>query len=98
VANHSTKRDTTHKEIKKAGIGDGWVVRDLHMVGQDFPDQIWAKPGINLLVECKSPGGTLSAGQKAFFAAWPGPKIVAFSGLDAVWKARSAELEVRFPG
>lgn len=88
MSNRSTRRDANHAEIDAALRGDGWMTRDTHAVGGSFPDIVAAKAGINLLVEVKSPGGKLSEGQEVFFRTWPGPKIVAFSGEEAIRKAR----------
>lgn len=87
MSNRRVKRDANHGEVDAALRGDGWMTRDTSMLGDSWPDIIASKPGINLLVEVKAPGGELSEGQEAFHRIWPGPKIVAFSGADAVEKA-----------
>jgi hypothetical protein len=94
VSNHSTKRDANHAAVDLALRTDGWQTRDLHSVGKDFPDIIASQPGINLLVEVKSKRGKLSPGQETFHRTWAGPCIVAYSGEEAVAKAR-AELARR---
>lgn len=88
MSNRRVKRDANHGEVGTHMRGDGWAMRDTSMLGKGWPDWIGAKPGINLLVEVKRPGGELGEDQEIFFNTWPGPKIVAFSGQDAVEKAR----------
>ena len=95
MSNHSTKRDAKHAEVDAALRGDGWMTRDTHALGKDWPDIVAAKPGINLLVEVKRPGGKLSKGQEVFFRIWPGPRIIAFGGEDAVRKAHMFAPPVR---
>ena len=75
-------------ELRQAGL----QCESVACVGQDFPDIIVAAPVTdklrdawawwNLLVELKSPGGQLEAGQRIWHQWWKGPVMVARSAED----------------
>ena len=86
---YAKRTDSTHAAIVKALRKAGCQVKDTSRVGQGFPDLIvrvgrfqnvsepsqrpWGK---YLLMEVKSPRGTLTADQRKFLAAWPETVIV----------------------
>jgi hypothetical protein len=81
----AAKIDTTHAAIRdvfRDEFGFSW--KDLAIVGEGFPDAILGcPPGVNILVECKTPGGKLSPKQEIFHKAWQGPIVVLESVEDA---------------
>ena len=83
------KVDRNQPEVTAALRAAGWKVRPLHMVGEGWPDLCAAQDDINVLVEVKMPGEKLTPAEEKFWAEWPGPKEIAYSGQDAVdklWK------------
>ena len=71
------KLDNNHRQIKNELEQCYIKIVDLAGVGDDVPDLLVARRGINLLVELKSPGGKLSPGQYEFILQWPAPVMVA---------------------
>lgn len=83
------KVDRNQKVITAALRAAGWKVRPLHMVGGGWPDLAAAKPGMNVLVECKMPGEKLTPDEAKFWDEWPGPKMIAYDEQDAIEKAEA---------
>ena len=77
--------DNTHAEIREVFRGEfnfSWL--DLHTVGAGCPDGILGcPPGVNVLVECKSPRGRLTDRQVEFHSRWLGPIVVLKSAAEA---------------
>ena len=77
--------DNTHAEIRDVFRKEyrfSWL--DLHTVGHGCPDGILGcPPGVNILVECKSPRGKLSDNQVIFHTNWQGPIVVLKSADEA---------------
>ena len=62
-------------------------VWDLHEAGGGLPDLLMAKPDSTMvLIECKQPGKKLNEKEQKFFDEFPGRKIIAYSGEDALEK------------
>lgn len=85
------KVDTTHGAIRDHLRAVGWAVRSTAVVGDNFPDLAVARRGFTALVECKSPGKTLSAGQRDFRDTWPGVVIASRDPKDAELQLDLAE-------
>ncbi len=85
VPGYAKRRDTTHAEVRDTLRQAGYTVFDAGSVGGDFPDLVVGAHGFTFLVEVKSPGGKLSAGQRRFSDGWRGgPVVVAYSGDQAL--------------
>jgi len=80
----------------KGLIAAGFSVMDTSRLGEDFPDLVIGKWGIDAKVECKTEdrrkngvktaAELLSEGQKDFKSEWKGsPVIVAYSLQDALY-------------
>lgn len=54
----------------------GAAVRSLSKMGAGWPDLMVAIRSYTCLVECKAPGGELTAAQANFIATWPGDVFV----------------------
>jgi len=81
------RTDHNQQEIMDALRACGWIVKDLHEVGGGFPDLIVANQfQENILIEVKQPGKKLNELELKFFKEWPGNKIIAYSGEDAINK------------
>lgn len=91
--NWAKKKDLNHNEIAAAMREAGWQWTDTYTYGRGFPDGIAASAclpaPITILVEIKSPGGTLSEAEKKFHAGFVGNLIIANSGPCAVEQAGS---------
>jgi hypothetical protein len=71
---YARKVDLNHALIRGALRQMGCSVRDVFMVGKDYPDLHVGVCGIDQLVEVKSDGGALSTGQEKFHRDWRGAK------------------------
>jgi hypothetical protein len=60
------------------------TVKHLHMVGGGCPDILVGVMGINLLVEIKSPGGSLEKSQESFISDWKGQVCVVVTREDVI--------------
>lgn len=85
----SAKRtDSNQADIVAALRMAGCGVIDIHEIGHDIPDLIVAfRDGmdtVTLLMECKSPGGRSSQGQRNFREVWPGIVLEVWSAEDAL--------------
>ena len=80
------KVDANQREIVAALRAAGYAVHVLHRVGDGFPDLLAAHPadGLNILVEVKMPGGKLMPAEAEFLAVWPGARLIADSGEQAL--------------
>lgn len=86
---YANRPDGNQSEIKLALITDGWTVIETNIMRGKMLDLLAAKHGVTIAVECKIPGKKLTESEANFFRDWPGLKILAFSGQDAVDKAAS---------
>ncbi len=85
VPGYARRRDTTHAAVRDALRDAGYSVFDAGNVGGDFPDLVVGAHGVTFLVEVKSPGGKLSAGQRRFSDGWRGgPVVVAYNAEQAL--------------
>lgn len=95
MSHYARRKDTSHKAIAKGLIAHGFSVADTSRLGDDFPDLVIGKFGIDAKVECKTEdvrknghktaAELLSDGQKDFKSEWKGsPVIVAYSLEDAL--------------
>lgn len=89
---YARRKDNTHKAIAEGCKAAGFSVADTSRLGDDFPDLVIGKHGLDAKVECKTPRGKktaaqlLSAGQKEFKDEWKGaPVIVAYSLEDVIY-------------
>lgn len=89
---YAAKKDTSHKSIAGGLKKAGFSVADTSRLGDDFPDLVIGKWGVDAKVECKTPRGKkdaeqlLSEGQKEFKDEWKGaPVIVAYTLEDVIW-------------
>ena len=76
--------DATQDAIVDALLEAGYRVQTLAMVGHGVADLLVRCPDGRLaLIECKSPGGTLTPAQKAWITRWP-ETIVAHTPEEAL--------------
>lgn len=91
------KVDINHKEVREKLREAGWMVRDYSGVGMGFPDllayrveEFYKPPRLVIVfsvwVEVKQPKEKLTEAETFFFDHAPGPKIIAYSGQDAIDK------------
>lgn len=91
---YARRKDNSHRDIAKGLLAAGFSVADTSRLGDNFPDLVIGKHGIDAKVECKTrdrrkngvktAAQLLSEGQREFKDAWRGaPVIVAYS-LDDV--------------
>ena len=80
------KSDANQREIVSALRTAGYTVQVLHRVGDGFPDLLAANPldKLNILIEVKAPGKSLTPSESKFFSEWPGLSIMAESGEQAL--------------
>lgn len=90
---YARRKDTTHKDIADGLREIGFSVADTSALGNDFPDLVIGRFGVDAKVECKSPKGKktaedrLSEGQRDFKDEWRGaPVIVAYTLEDVLFK------------
>jgi Holliday junction resolvase len=87
---YANRRDDTHKAIKKGLMAHGFSVADTSRVGDDFPDLVIGKFGIDAKIECKTPRDMKTAigqrkkaqdvfsnGQATFAESWRGTPVIA---------------------
>lgn len=79
------KVDLNQPEIVKAFRDMGCTVQHLHTIGSGCPDIIVGINGLNILVEIKSPGGTLTVDEILWHDDWRGQVQI----VDSVDKAVS---------
>src|SRR5277367_1779713 len=77
--------DDTHKSIRDGLRRCGFSVMDTSRLGDDFPDLVIGKAGMDAKVECKTPRGRKTAAERRsacqaeFASLWRGsPTIVAY--------------------
>jgi Holliday junction resolvase len=87
----ANRRDLQHKHIVADLLKLGFSVADTSMVGDDFPDLVVGRNGMDRLVEIKSgkkihhQSADLREGQEDFRQKWKGSRvIVAFDVNDVV--------------
>lgn len=85
----ASRLDANQAEIKLALEASGWAVKPMNILRGEWLDLSIAKQGVTIAVECKMTGKKLTEAENKFFQEWPGLKILAFSGQDAVDKAAS---------
>jgi hypothetical protein len=90
VLRRAAKRDINHKSIGDHLRALGWSVLDLASHGKGVPDYVVGKPGLAVLVECKSDpkishrkDRELTPDEQRVRDRWQGPYIVVTSGEDA---------------
>jgi Holliday junction resolvase len=95
-----SRRDLNHKKIKKGLIEAGFSVFDTSQLGDDFPDLVAGRNGINIMIECKTRRARtergrqtaeqrLSEGQRQFMDEWKGAKpIPAYTVEDVLFAFR----------
>lgn len=93
---YAKRKDTTHKGIADGLKAAGFSVADTSRLGDDFPDLVIGKHGIDAKVECKTPRGNKTAeerltdGQTGFKDQWKGaPVIVAYTLEDVLFAFNS---------
>jgi hypothetical protein len=87
---YANRRDSTHKAIAEGLLKAGFSVVDTSRVGDDFPDLIIGKYGIDAKIECKTPRDmktelgrrktaqdAFSEGQDSFASTWKGTPVIA---------------------
>lgn len=74
ISRRFSKRDANHTDIVRALRAAGRQVIELFALGGSVPDIVVIWPGGICFMEIKDAKGRLSPGQKAFFAAWRGPR------------------------
>jgi Holliday junction resolvase len=83
----AARQDLTHKAIKTGLIEAGFSVFDTSQLGNNFPDLVAGRNGLNIMIECKSrrartergrqtSADRLSEGQRQFMEEWRGAKPV----------------------
>ncbi len=80
---YRSKVDGNHKQIAKFLENCGWTVESLAAVGNDVPDLLVGVDGLNVLLEVKVPGASLTVGQKEWHRNWSGDVYVVHSCDDA---------------
>ena len=70
------KVDKNQKEIVRTLRALGYSVRHTHIIGKGFPDIVIGKFGMNLLVEIKQEGESLTEDEIKFFDEWRGNAMV----------------------
>ena len=86
---YANRPDANQSEIKLALTASGWTVIETNIMRGKMLDLLAAKQGVTIAIECKMTGKKLTPSETKFFQDWPGLKILAFSGQDAVDKAAS---------
>lgn len=71
------KVDKNQPVIVEKLKANGFSVFSTHVVGEDVPDLVVGKDGINMLVEIKNKNRRLRPGQVRFFQNWNGHVILA---------------------
>lgn len=94
---YARRKDNSHREIAAGLEAAGFSVADTSRLGDDFPDLVIGKYGVDAKVECKTRRATtersrktaadlLSDGQRTFKDEWKGsPVIVAYSLEDVLF-------------
>jgi Holliday junction resolvase len=93
---YARRKDNSHKLIAQGLLAAGFSVADTSRLGDDFPDMVIGKHGVDAKVECKSENRRkngvktaaelLSEGQKGFKNEWRGsPVIVAYTLEDVIY-------------
>lgn len=93
---YARRKDNSHKAIAEGLKKVGFSVADTSRLGDDFPDLVIGKHGIDAKVECKTEdrrkngvkaaADLLSGGQKTFKSEWRGsPVIVAYTLEDVLF-------------
>jgi Holliday junction resolvase len=80
----AAQEDANQKQIVRELRAAGFTVRHTHTIGKGFPDLVVGKNGMNLLVEVKRAGKTLTADEREFFETWQGHVIIATCAEDVV--------------
>ena len=80
------KPDANQREIVAALRAAGYAVQVLHHVGDGFPDLLAANPldKLNILIEVKATGQSLTPSESRFFSEWPGLRLMTESGEQAL--------------
>lgn len=88
---YARRKDTTHRAIAQGLEAAGFSVADTSRLGDDFPDLVIGKHGVDAKVECKSPkkihkqkGEGLSEGQRTFRDEWRGAPVIVATSLEEV--------------
>ena len=81
---YDARTDETQPGIVQAARDLGAAVLLLHRVGQGCPDLLLFYKSTYLLVEIKTPGGTLNERQRDWLAHWPGPVKVVHSSHEMI--------------
>ena len=76
--------DANHTEIAHALQATGASVHNTHRVGGGYPDLTCGIEGVNLLVEVKTPTGTLNDNERQFHQGWRGQIAVCRTVEEAV--------------
>lgn len=76
--------DSNQKHIRQNLERLGFSVQVTSNVGDDFPDLVIGKYGVNLLIELKTFTGKLSKGQAKFHDTWQGASGVARTTSEVV--------------
>lgn len=84
MSKYARRIDKNQTEIV-ANLRDlGFSVGHTHAVGRGFPDISVGFMNLNLLVEIKSTGGTLTNDEEKFIETYKGEVKIAFSTLDVI--------------
>ena len=81
---HHGRRDSNHAAIRDALRACGVTVLDLGDAGNNVPDLLCGRHGLNYLLEVKSPGGKERTGQLAARTAWRGHWVVVHTVAEAL--------------
>lgn len=100
MTRYARKVDANQPAIVAAFRKQGCSVLHLHAVGSDCPDVLVALKGISALVEIKSDGGKLTAGQLKFYGEWPGLMFIVrkLDDVSKVIRCLKDEKEIRDAG
>lgn len=71
------KKDNNQSQIEEELRAKGFSVFSIHIVGENVPDIVVGRDGLNMLIEIKSGRNKLRSGQSEFFKTWSGHVIVA---------------------
>lgn len=80
----SGHHDSNHAEIAAALARFGPEPIDTTKVGAGFPDLVWPFQGHTILVEVKTPEGTLTPAQLRFNSEWRGGPVFIITSADEI--------------
>jgi hypothetical protein len=76
---YDARADANQAQLVAVMRQTGYTVTHLHRVGGGVPDLLVSGGALgdrNVLIEVKTPAGTLTGPERAFFRDWPGEKHI----------------------